>query len=125
MLAGDEKYLPARDRGEERALTRDVVDSRRNIGSYFLIAALVILIGTSAAMPRIIQTGAQALWYTLALVFIVDCVVLCRRVRKLVRQRFPKSGQKTSGLYFYAIMRSITFRKLRMPAPRVKLGDQI
>ncbi len=125
MLAGDEKYLPARDRGPERALVRNVVDSRRNIGSYFLIAALVILIGTSSGMPPVVRLAAQFLWYALALIFIVDCVVLCRRVRKLLRARFPKTEQRTGSLYLYAVMRSITFRKLRMPAPKLRIGDEV
>ncbi len=125
MLAGDEKYLPARDRGPERALVRNIVDSRRNIGSYFLIAALVILIGTSSGMPAVVRLAAQFLWYALALIFIVDCVVLCRRVRKLLRARFPKTSQRTGSLYLYAVMRSITFRKLRMPAPKLRIGDEV
>ena len=33
---GDDAYLPARDRGPVRKLVRDVVDSRRNVGSFFL-----------------------------------------------------------------------------------------
>ena len=43
---GDDYYLPARDRGPVRKLVRDVVDSRRNVGSFFLAIAAVALIGT-------------------------------------------------------------------------------
>src|SRR3712207_2693196 len=43
---GDDAYLPARDRGPVRKLVRDVVDSRRNIGSLFLAVAAVALVGT-------------------------------------------------------------------------------
>lgn len=125
MMAGDEKYLPPRDRGPERALARDAVDSRRNIGSYFLIAALVILLGTSQGMPPIVQYGAQFLWYALALAFIVDCVVLSRRVRKMIKTKYPKTTVRLGSIYLYAVMRSITFRRLRMPSPRVKLGEKL
>lgn len=124
MMAGDEKYLPPRDKGPERALVRDIVDSRRNVGGYFLIAALVILIGTSSGMPPLIRFAAQFLWYALALAFIVDCVFLSRKTRKLVKARFPKSDVRFGGLYMYGVMRSITFRRLRMPHPRVKLGEK-
>lgn len=123
MMDGDEKYLPPRDRGPERALARDVVDSRRNVGGYFLIAALVILIGTSSGMPLIVRYGAQFLWYALALAFIIDCVVLSRRVKRLVRAKYPKSTVRFAGLYMYGVMRSITFRRMRMPKPKVKLGE--
>ena len=43
---GDDSYLPARDRGPVRKLVRDVVDTRRNVGSFFLVIAGVALIGT-------------------------------------------------------------------------------
>ena len=36
---GDESFLPARDRGPVRKTVRDLVDSRRNIGSWFLAVA--------------------------------------------------------------------------------------
>ena len=39
--------LPARDRGPVSKLVRDVVDSRRNVGSFFLVVAAVALIGRS------------------------------------------------------------------------------
>lgn len=125
MMSGDERYLPARDRGPERALARDIVDSRRNIGGYFLIAALVILVGTSQGMPVIVRYFAQFLWYALALAFVVDSVLLSRRVRKQVKGKYPKTDVRFGGLYLYAVMRSITFRRLRMPTPRVKLGEKV
>lgn len=125
MMAGDDKYLPVRDRGPERALVRDIIDARRNVGSYFLITALLILVGTSGPMPPGIKLGAEVLWYALALAFIADCVLISRRVRKLVRERHPGTDQKLGSLYLYGIMRSITFRKLRMPNPRRKLGDKV
>ena len=49
---GDDAYLPARDRGPVRKLVRDVVDSRRNVGSFFLAIAAVALIGTIVPEPR-------------------------------------------------------------------------
>ena len=37
MARGDDAYLPTRDRGPVRKLVRDVVDARRNVGSFFLV----------------------------------------------------------------------------------------
>ena len=36
VRTGDERYLLARDRGPERALVRNIVDSRRTVGTWFL-----------------------------------------------------------------------------------------
>jgi hypothetical protein len=125
MRAGDERYLLARDRGPERALVRDVVDARRTVGTWFFAGALIVLIGSSGGMPPIVRMVSNLLWAFLALAMIVDSVLIARRVRKLVGTRFPKSTQRMGSLYLYAVMRSITFRKMRVPKPRVKAGDKI
>jgi hypothetical protein len=125
MLRGEEKYLLPRDRGPERKLVRDIVDSRRTVGTWFFAAALLILVGTNPAWPLIVQTTSQLLWLVIAVLFVGDSVLLSRKVSKLVWERFPKSEQRKPGLFMYAIMRSITFRKLRMPKPAVKIGDAI
>ncbi|MFD0823961.1 DUF3043 domain-containing protein, partial [Micromonospora zhanjiangensis] len=114
-----------RDRGPERALARDVVDSRRTIGTWFFGGALIVLLGSSPSMPPLVQLGSNLLWALLALGLVVDSVLISRRIGKLVRQRFPKTDQRMGSLYLYAIMRSITFRRMRAPAPRVKVGDKI
>ncbi|WP_018349354.1 DUF3043 domain-containing protein [Longispora albida] len=125
MLRGDEKYLLPRDKGPERRLARDIVDSRRNVGTWFFAAALLILVGTNPVWPRPVQSISQMLWLAVAVLFVIDAVVLSRKVRKLVWERFPKTTQGKAGLFMYAVMRSITFRKLRMPKPQVKVGDPI
>jgi hypothetical protein len=125
MMAGDEKYLPARDRGPERALTRDIVDARRNVAGYFLLVALVILLGSSGVMPPVVQLAAQLLWVLVFVVVIIDSVLLARKVRKLVKERYPKTTVRFGSLYWYAIMRSIAFRRMRMPSPRRKIGEKV
>nr|WP_245736677.1 DUF3043 domain-containing protein [Micromonospora pattaloongensis] len=114
-----------RDRGPERALARDVVDSRRTVGTWFFGGALVVLIGSAQTMPPIVRLVSNVLWVVLALGVVIDSVLISRKIKKLVLQRFPKTDQKMGSLYLYAIMRAITFRRMRVPAPRVELGDKI
>ena len=125
MRAGDERYLLARDRGPERALVRDIVDSRRTVGTWFFAGAIIVLIGSSARMPMQVQLGANLLWAVLALAVVVDSVLIARKVKRLVGERFPKTTQRTGGLYLYGIMRGLTFRRMRVPKPRVELGAKI
>jgi hypothetical protein len=61
----------------------------------------------------------------LAVGTLLDSILLGREVRKKVRDRFPKSTQKMTSLYLYAAMRGLTFRRLRIPKPRVKIGARI
>lgn len=125
MRRGDERYLSGRDRGPERALARDVVDSRRTVGTYFFAGALIVLLGSSAAMPAQVRLVANLLWAVLAVGVLLDITLLCRKVKRLVRKRFPESTERMGSLYLYVAMRSITFRRLRIPLPRVKFGDAV
>lgn len=114
-----------RDRGPERLLARNVVDSRRTVGTWFFGGALIVLIGSNAAMPPIVRLVSNILWGALALGVVVDSFLISRKIRKLVRERFPNTGQRMGSLYLYAIMRSITFRRMRAPEPRVNIGDPV
>lgn len=122
MRRGDPRYLAARDRGPERALARDVVDTRRNVGTWFFAGALVVMFFSLTGLPEFILL-ANLLFVLLMVTLAVDSVLLCRKLKKLVRQRYPDSDVKLGSLYVYAVMRSITFRRMRIPLPRKELGD--
>jgi hypothetical protein len=125
MRAGDERYLLARDRGPERRLARDIVDSRRTVGTWFFAGALIVLLGSSTRMPPVVQLGANLLWAILAIGVVVDSVLIARKVGKLVRERYPKSTVGKGSLYLYGIMRGLTFRRMRVPKPQVELGTKV
>jgi hypothetical protein len=127
MMAGDEKHLLPRDRGPERALIRDVVDSRWTLGTWFFSFAILLFIGTTVAraMPPVVLVVLNAVWALLGLGVIVDCYLICRKVRRLVLEQYPKTTQRIGGLYLYTVMRAITYRRLRVPKPRVKPGAKI
>jgi Protein of unknown function (DUF3043) len=127
MMAGDERYLLPRDRGPERGLTRDIVDSRRTLGTWFFTFAILLFVGTTAArvIPPVVLMSFNAIWAALGLAVVLDCFLICRMVKRLIRDRYPKSTQKMSALYVYAIMRSVTYRRMRIPKPRVKIGEAI
>ncbi|HEX2773870.1 MAG TPA: DUF3043 domain-containing protein [Micromonosporaceae bacterium] len=114
-----------RDRGPEKALARDVVDSRRTVGTWFFVGALVVLFGSQPTMPPVVRLASNLLWALLAIGVVVDSILISRKIKKLVRARFPKTDQKMGSLYLYATMRAMTFRRMRAPAPRVKIGDPI
>jgi hypothetical protein len=119
---GDDSYLPARDRGPVRKLVRDIVDSRRNVGSFFLAIAGVALIGTIAPSLAV-RSYATFLLFGFFLLLIVDSFLLGRRIRKIVGQRHPDA--RTRGLVMYGISRSTMIRRWRFPKPDVALGAQV
>ena len=125
MKAGDERYLLARDRGPERRLVRDIVDARRTVGTWFFGGALIVLVGSSTRMPVQVQVAANVLWAVLAIAVILDSVLISRKIRKLVRERFPTTSQRLGSLSLYGIMRALTFRRMRVPKPQVELGTKV
>ncbi|SOE02868.1 DUF3043 domain-containing protein [Blastococcus haudaquaticus] len=123
---GDDAYLPARDRGPVRKLVRDVVDSRRNIGSFFLAIAGVALIGT-VVPSLVVRNYASFLLFGFFLLLIVDSVILSRKIKKKLVERFPDDPQakKTRGLVWYGISRATMIRRWRFPKPDVALGADV
>ena len=123
---GDDNYLPARDRGPVRKLVRDVVDSRRNVGSFFLVIAAVALVGTIAPSLAI-KNYSTIVLLGFFLVMIADSVVLGRRIKRKVAERFPNDPQakRTRGLVWYGISRSTMIRRWRFPKPEVPLGTAV
>jgi hypothetical protein len=124
MRSGDERYLLARDRGPERKLVRDIIDSRRTVGTWFFGGALIVLVGSTVRIPAI-QLASNLLWALLAVAVIVDSILISRRVKRLVKERFPKTTQRLGSLQLYGVMRGLTFRRMRVPKPQAKLGDKV
>jgi hypothetical protein len=123
MARGDDAYLPARDRGPVRKLVRDVVDSRRNVGSWFLLIAAVALVGT--VVPNLtVRAYASYVLFGFFLILIVDSVLLSRKIKAKVAERFPGTG-KTKGIVWYGISRSTMIRRWRFPKPEVPLGAEV
>jgi Protein of unknown function (DUF3043) len=121
---GDDSFLPARDRGPVRKLVRDVVDSRRNVGSLFLAIAGVALVG--ALYPSLaVKAYSTYVLMGFFLLLVVDSVVLGRRIKGKVAERFPDGSQKTKGVVWYGITRSTMIRRWRFPKPDVAVGAEV
>jgi Protein of unknown function (DUF3043) len=123
MRAGQEKYLMPRDRGPARKLVRDIVDSRRNAGSLFLLVAVVVFVGYLVPNPRI-RTFTVSLWMAVFAVLIIDSVILGTRIRRTLRQREIESSERPRRLVWYGVTRATMIRRWRMPPPQIKVGEQ-
>jgi hypothetical protein len=121
FMRGDENALPARDRGPVRRFVRNCVDSRLNIGEYFLpIIFLVLLL--SMTRNQVVALISILMMYVILLIAVVDGWLLGRRVKKKVAQKFP--NESTKGLALYAFLRSTQMRRMRAPRPLVKRGEK-
>jgi hypothetical protein len=59
------------------------------------------------------------------LLLVVDSVVLGRRIKGKVAERFPDGSQKTKGVVWYGITRSTMIRRWRFPKPDVAVGAEV
>ena len=122
MRRGENWALPRKDQGPVRALARDYVDSRRSFSEYYMFAVLVLVV--LLFVPKLRQSAVvDYAVLALLLVIVTESVLVGGRVIRLAQQRFP--GESTRGVRLYAAIRGTQFRRLRMPAPRVKPGDKI
>jgi Protein of unknown function (DUF3043) len=120
LISGDERHLPPRDRGPVRRLARNVVDSRLTAAEFFLPLAILIFLSGLVPIPEVI-VGGQLLFLVLIAVIVVDTSLLIRTLKRTIAKRYP--NESTRGVTFYAIMRAMQIRRLRLPKPQVKRGQ--
>lgn len=121
LASGDERYLPARDKGPVRKFARDFVDSRFCIAEFFLPLAVIILVLSMIRIPSL-QNIALLLWLFVIVLIVVDSIGIAIRLKKQLRTRFE--GQHMKGAVAYALMRTLQMRRLRLPKPQVKRGER-
>lgn len=122
MRRGEEWALLPRDRGPERAWVRDFVDSRWNVGEFLLPVMLVglpfMFIDPTSSTARI---GFSIVYGAFA-VFILDTLIMWFQLRRGYGATF--GTKPPGGTFFYAMSRTMSFRRTRMPLPRVQRGQR-
>lgn len=122
MKTGDERYLPARDRGPLRRFTRDFVDSRFTLAELLLPLLVVTMVLGFVGNTQLAVFGN--FFMTLLLVAVAANLIWLRfRLHRQVKRRFPDESR--SGLTYYAIVRAVQMRFLRMPKPQVRIGQEL
>jgi hypothetical protein len=120
MAAGDDKYLTARDKGPQRRFARDFVDSGWHIGEFVMPLMIVVIIATFVNIPALAEYAFIVLWGFIVLV-IIDMVIVSTRVKRAARRKWGDRMEK--GLGWYAAMRTIQMRWMRLPKPKVARGE--
>jgi Flp pilus assembly protein TadB len=123
LKSGEEKYLPARERGPVRRFARDYVDRRRNVAEYLLIFLVIILLMGFVASGTGDAWVGTATFFTYPLIIvlvIVDEFFLVRGLRRELKARF--SPDETGGTVGYAVLRTMQLRRMRLPKPQIERG---
>ncbi|MGW5521354.1 DUF3043 domain-containing protein [Gordonia sp. NPDC003950] len=122
MMAGDERYLMPRDKGDVRRYTRNIVDSRRNFAGLFMPFAIVLIVVMFVPSIAVYSTF---LLLAFVVLMAIDGVILGRLVSKRVRERYPDSTDGGLKLGWYAFTRAMQLRQMRAPKPQVSVGDEV
>ncbi len=122
MKTGDEKYLPARDRGPVRRFIRDFVDSRFSFVELMVPLLVVTMILGYSGNDRLRAIGNTVLLGTILLV-VTDMIFMRFRLRRQLAARSP--DESTKGTTYYAVTRALQMKFMRLPKAKVKIGQEL
>src|SRR5699024_10127087 len=98
---GQEKYLPARDKGPQRRYTRDYVDARWGSGEWLIIVVLLFLALSFVPTPAM-QLASTIGMLVFVFLFIFEGFWVGFQVKKRLEAKF---GVMEPGTRWYAAMR--------------------
>jgi hypothetical protein len=122
LANGEERYLPVRDKGPQRKWVRDYVDARWSFGEFLIPIMFAVIIATFLPSLQAQFIAIVVLW-TFFLLTIIDAFVAGFQVRKGLRGKYGIENTE-NGVRWYAAMRSLQMRGLRLPKAQVKRGEK-
>ena len=120
MARGEEKYLPIRDRGPQKKFVRDYVDARWSIGELLIPFMVILIISSLVPIELVTIIGFFAIW-GFFLLAIIDCVILGFTLNRKLAAKFGEG--RVEKVRWYAAMRALQLRPMRLPKPQVKRGE--
>lgn len=121
MANGEEKYLPVRDRGPQRRYVRDYVDAGWHLSEWVMALMVIVIVLGLIPNPQVAMYAFLGLWIYIALA-VADMLVLGFRVKRRIDAKFGQD-KRERGLAWYAAMRSLQMRFMRLPKPQAKRGQ--
>jgi hypothetical protein len=122
MKTGDERFLPARDRGPVKRFLRDYVDSRFSFVELMIPVLLVTTVMAWSGSSSVAAYG-NAILLGMLLLIITDLVRLRFKLKRELATRFP--DEPTKGTTYYAVMRSLQMKFMRLPKSQIKIGQKL
>jgi hypothetical protein len=122
MRNGEEKYLLGRDKGPVRRFIRDFVDARFSIIELIIPLLIVTMVMGYSGNEALADFGSALLFGSVLLV-VLDMVMLRFRLRRQLAARFP--DEPTKGTTYYAVTRAMQMKFMRLPKPKVKIGQEL
>ena len=121
MANGEEKYLQARDKGPQRRYIRDYIDARFSVGEIMIPILFIIIILSFVKNDMFQLASVFALW-GFFLIAVADCLVVGFAVNRKLTAKFG-GDRLQRGNRWYAAMRAMQMRLMRLPKSQVKRGN--
>jgi hypothetical protein len=122
LAAGDERYLPIRDKGPQKKFTRDFVDGRWNFGEFLIPMMFAVIIATFIPSQQAQLVSIIVLWLFFAFA-ILDSMFLGWQLKKAASAKFGEDKLE-KGIRWYGAMRGLQMRNMRLPKPQVARGHK-
>jgi len=122
MAAGDERYLPVRDKGPQRRWVRDYVDAGWHPAEFVMAVMVLVILASLAPANLAIAYWAYLIMMAYLLIAVGGMILLGLRVKRKAAAKFGKERME-KGLGWYAAMRALQMRFMRLPKPQVKRGQ--
>lgn len=122
MAAGEEKYLPVRDKGPQRRWVRDYVDAGWHPAEFVMGVMVLVILASLVPANTIISFYAYIVMMGYLVIAIGGMILLGLRVKRKAAAKFGKERLER-GLGWYAAMRALQMRFMRLPKPQVKRGQ--
>ncbi|MBF4599421.1 DUF3043 domain-containing protein [Frigoribacterium sp. VKM Ac-1396] len=121
LANGEEKFLPDRDKGPQRRFIRDHVDARFSVGEAMIPIMVVVIALTLVQSAAIQSITLLVLWGFFALA-VVDCLIVGSSVNRKLAAKYGAENVR-KGNRWYAAMRAMQLKPMRLPKPQVKRGE--
>lgn len=123
MAAGEDKYLPPRDKGPQRRFVRDYVDSGWHLAEWLMPLMLIVILVSFIGNPLV-----QSYSFLALLAFVVasigDMILTGQMTKRAVKRKFG-ADKVERGTAWYAGMRTMQMRFMRVPKAQVKRGAKV
>ncbi len=119
LATGDEKYLPAKDKGKVRRWVRNWVDARFSWCEYLFPVTLIILVGSLFFQNNpVMQVRILVALYLVFITCFIDAIIATIIVKRRIRKHFI-SSDIPPRIGVYAFMRMLLLPIMRSPKPQV------
>lgn len=116
MANGEEKYLLLKDKGAQRKFVRDYVDARFSIGEILIPILFIFVLLSGLPSTAVAVTIGM---YAYLLLAILDAGFVGVIVTRKLGEKFGADNVQ-KGTRWYAAMRAVQLRVMRLPKPQVK-----